>query len=42
MVDGSVLVRVNIPSQDITLFNDRQQLFALKIKLNQAWFEKAL
>lgn len=42
MVDGSKLVKVNIPSQSIKMYNDRDQAFGLSIDLQKSWFEKTL
>jgi hypothetical protein len=42
LVDGSKLVKVNIPNQSIKLYNDREQAFGLNIDLQKSWFEKTL
>jgi hypothetical protein len=42
LVDGSKLVKVNIPNQSIKLINDRDQAFGLNIDMQKSWFEKTL
>jgi len=42
IINGTRLERVNIPSQNVVMYTDKSQVFALKLKMNQAWINKTI